>query len=346
MAQDPNSSSAILIGQGGGSGSVESWDENSTLNPAFSHDVSGYVTGQGLGSNTYSVAADTSGNLYAVDAGANAIVKIDAGGGMSIFATFPSLSVGQDSVPTKIVATANGFYVCNLTGAPFVQGSASLFHVDMMGTVTTVQTGFTTLVDVAVDPTDGRPVVLSTGTFGPMGPMPHTGTATKITISGTHTVASGLTMPTGMGYASNGDLYVHSYAEGWLAKYPSSQLSLSVSEVGPPGGVGLYVAVENGVSGDPYYLFHSLDPTNATFPGGGWLGGLHIDVSEAFLQASAGMQPGNSAFGGILGSNGGIALEIPSAAIAPYSGMQIWATALSLTSGNARFSNIATFTIQ
>ena len=361
MAWDPQNADHLNIAVGGTTGRVQTWDVNSaTLLPGEDHDVRSYVFAQGLppgeptpDSNVYSVAVDAAGDRYAVDAGANAIIRIDSAGAMSVFAQFPNLPgsgppfVGQQAVPTKILADGNGgFWVCNLTGGPFFPGTASVFHVDSSGTITTVQTGFTTLVDMAVDPTDGRLAVLSWGQFDltltPPNFVPFTGTITKLTSTGTHTVASGLMLPTGMAYTSNGDLYVHSYALGSLFLVSRSQLSASLSQ-GCMGDLDIQVA--GGVADDPYYLFHSFDPANGTFPGGGWLGGLHIGVADAFAQFTIGTQ-GMKIFGGALDPSGGVSIQVPPNIMQQFSGMQLWGVALTLTPGDVQFSNITTVTIQ
>ena len=345
MAQDPNNSDAILLSQGGLMGTVEKWSSiPGAVNPRTTHQVGNFVVGAGLSTNTYSVAADTMNNLYVVDAAANAIVKIDSSGGMSVFATFPNLpQSGQESVPTKILATHDGFYVCNLTGVPCLSGAASLFHVDLAGTVTIVESGLTTLVDVAVDPADGRPVVLSFGQFAGNVFLPNTGTVTKITATGTHTVASGLSHPTGMGYTSNGDLYVHSSSEGGLSRFTSG-LSMSLTQ--GTGWLALDIQVSGGVSNDPYFLFHSFDSLNGAFPGGGWLGGLHISVESALAQYTLGSTQTLKIFGGLLGPAGGVGVQVPGYIMQQFSGLELSAMALSVTPGVVVFSNIATVTVQ
>lgn len=251
LAWDPQNVCALNIALGGTNGHLQTWDVSTgTLIPGQDFDVRSYSISQGLppgagqpDSNVYSVAVDAAGDHYVVDAGANAIIKVDTAGAMSVFAQFPNFPVlgppyiGQQAVPTKILVDgAGGFWVCNLTGGPFFAGVASVFHVDSAGVVVPVQTGFTTLVDMAVDPTDGQLVVLSWGQFDlSIGNfVPFTGTITKLTTSGTQSIATGLMLPTGLAYTSNGDLYVHSYALGSLEKIPSANATVYGSGCGAP----------------------------------------------------------------------------------------------------------------
>jgi hypothetical protein len=239
LAWDPTNSNALNIALGGTNGHLQTWDVSTgTLIPGQDFDIRSYAFAQGLptgagqpDSNIYSVAVDSAGDHYVADAGANAIIKVDTAGVISVFAQFPNFPVlgppyvGQQAVPTKILSDgAGGFWVCNLTGGPFFAVTASVFHVDSAGVVLPIQTGFTTLVDMAIDPTDGNLVVLSWAQFDlSIGDfVPFTGTINKLTSMGTQEIASGLMLPTGMAYTSNGDLYVHSYALGSLEKIPSA----------------------------------------------------------------------------------------------------------------------------
>ncbi len=129
--------------------------------------IGDYVYANGFtDSNPYAAEWDDDGNMYVADAGANAIVRVDAvTGDYSIFATFPDfpnpLPVGPpfiNVVPTDILAAPDdsGFYVSSLTGFPFLPGTASIFHVDWNGTVTTMYDGLTTITDIAINPINGQ----------------------------------------------------------------------------------------------------------------------------------------------------------------------------------------------
>ena len=221
MAWHPTQPGVLSLVSGGPTGLLEDYDvATGTVNASF--DVGTFVAGQSLSSNAYSVANDSAGNRYVVDTGANAIVKVDTAGTLSLFAQFPNLPVtggifvGQQFVPTKIVADGNdGFWVGGFTGVPFFGGAASVAHVDSAGAITTPYTGLTTIVDLAVNPRDNSLHALSIGSFDPLNGawVPGTGEVIRLDPAGNTTVLGGLNMPTGMTFAPNGDLYYVEYLD-------------------------------------------------------------------------------------------------------------------------------------
>lgn len=136
-----------------------------------------FVHAQGLlQSDPYNIAWAANGDMFVADAGANAILKRDfATGGLSFAAQLPGipnpLPFGppmMDAVPTDIVPKkdGSGYYVCQLTGFPFIEGAASIFNLDNSGNLTPWQTGFTCLTDMAYDPVDSNLCVMQFGIFG------------------------------------------------------------------------------------------------------------------------------------------------------------------------------------
>ncbi|OWY22373.1 ScyD/ScyE family protein [Sphingobacteriales bacterium UPWRP_1] len=147
-----------------------------TANITYVDHIGDYIYGIGYtDSNPYAAEWDNDGNMYVADAGANAIVRVDANtGDYSIFATFPDfpnpVPVGPpfvNVVPTSILAApdGSGFYVSSLTGFPFLPGAASIFHVDWDGTVTTLYAGLTTITSMAINPINGNLMVTQLGEF-------------------------------------------------------------------------------------------------------------------------------------------------------------------------------------
>jgi len=124
-------------------------------------------------SNPYTGLMDANGNWYIADAGFNGIVKVDASGQHSVFCKFDPITnptpVGPpfyDAVPTRIIAKpGGGFYVCNLTGFPFLEGSASIFEVSANGVVSAHATGFTLLTDLLQSPISSDLYALQLGVF-------------------------------------------------------------------------------------------------------------------------------------------------------------------------------------
>ncbi|OWY25311.1 ScyD/ScyE family protein [Sphingobacteriales bacterium UPWRP_1] len=179
---------AIVIGGAAGTdfGASIAWASNfgflpgddplTTADITYVDHIGDYVYSIGYtDSNPYAAEWDNDGNMYVADAGANAIVRVDAAtGDYSIFATFPDfpspLPFGPpfvNMVPTDILAApdGSGFYVSTLTGFPFLPGAANIFHVDWNGTVTTMYAGLTTITDMAINPINGNLMVTQLGEF-------------------------------------------------------------------------------------------------------------------------------------------------------------------------------------
>ena len=135
-----------------------------------------YVHAQGIvQSDPFHSAWDAAGNIYVADAGANAILKWDkTTGAISIVKTFERtpnpLPFGPpvvDPVPTKILTKSDGsFYVCQLTGFPFVPGTAKVYNLTAAGDLSVHAEGFTCLTDMNFDPKDNNLCVLQFGEFG------------------------------------------------------------------------------------------------------------------------------------------------------------------------------------
>ncbi|AQG80627.1 ScyD/ScyE family protein [Spirosoma montaniterrae] len=128
-------------------------------------------------SNPYHLAFGPTGDLFIVDAGANAIIRRNKdSGALSVYAVFPNIAnptpVGPrmiNAVPTGIVYDGTNFLVTTLTGFPFPAGAASIYQVNANGTApvtpTIYKTGFTGLTDLALAP-GGKPVVTEFGFAG------------------------------------------------------------------------------------------------------------------------------------------------------------------------------------
>jgi hypothetical protein len=115
-------------------------------------------------------------------------------------------------VPTAIAYHGN-FYVGNLRTFPIEEGSSKILKITPSGQITTVATGFTTILGLAFDNQD-RMYVLENTTGQPM-PTPFTGKVVRVDPSGAQTeVASGLFLPTGMTMGPDGNLYVSNVGFG------------------------------------------------------------------------------------------------------------------------------------
>ena len=111
------------------------------------------------------------GDLFIVDAAANAIIRRKATtGALSVFATIPPIANPDgepavvEAVPTGIVFDGQRFLVCSFTGYPFPAQAATIYQVDLHGTSSVYQTGLASLADIGLG-TDNYPVVIEYGTW-------------------------------------------------------------------------------------------------------------------------------------------------------------------------------------
>lgn len=190
------------------------------------YDIGSFLETEGYPeSNPYTLAPGPDGDLYIVDAAANVIVRrADASGDLDVFASFPDVpnetGVGPpmvDAVPTGIAWDEERFVVGSLTGFPFGNGAASVYEVDLDGTVSALQDGLTTIVDVGIDPRDGAILVLQHAEYSPPPPpfLPNSGGVFRLREDGGRdTLAYGLNRPSGMRIAADGDVFVASLVDG------------------------------------------------------------------------------------------------------------------------------------
>lgn len=187
-----------------------------------------------INSNPYNLTWDAAGDMYIADAGGNSIVKRKAATGeLSQFAKFPPfpnpLPFGPpvvDPVPTDIVAKpdGSGFYVCQLTGFPFVDSVANVYSLDNNGNYNVWQSGFTLLTDMGLDPADGNLCVLQLSRFGPVdttfGFYPGAGRVIKIWPDGSRKVIAEnfIGLCPSFTFDGAGDLYVTDLF-GFVYKY-------------------------------------------------------------------------------------------------------------------------------
>ena len=171
--------------------------------------------GGAIDTNPYGLLVLPDRGVFA-DAGANALLKIDPNGTISTLAVFPDRivpfaggTVPMQAVPTSVTLAPDGnYYVGQLTGFPFPIGGAQVFRVPPQGgTPEVVATGFTNIIDVAVD-RNGVGYVLEHDSDGISGPG-LTGQLTRVTRDGTRTVISStLIKPGGVALGPDGAIYV------------------------------------------------------------------------------------------------------------------------------------------
>lgn len=163
-------------------------------------------------SNPFHLASSASGMLV-TDAGGNDLLRVGPGGVVGLVDAFAPLAPGApERVPTGIAVGPDGTYwLSELTGAPFVPGSARVVHILTDGTVTDIFTGFTMLTDLAFG-ADGTLYGLEYDTNGLFAPG---GTGALLRINGdgsSDTLFTNLTNPTGLTVGSDGAFYVSNFS--------------------------------------------------------------------------------------------------------------------------------------
>lgn len=175
-------------------------------------------------SNLYNLTLGPGGDLFMVDAGANAVVRRKAGTGeLSIFAFFPDLdNPGQgppsiDVVPTGIVFDGRRFLVSTFTGFPFLPGMARIYQIDLAGNVSLYQGGFNGLTDLELG-YNQQPLATEYGSFGAEGFNPGSGRLVLANRSRITPLLSELNFPTAIKKVDLKTYYLGSSFEGRIWK--------------------------------------------------------------------------------------------------------------------------------
>jgi hypothetical protein len=197
-------------------------------------DISAVETAQNpaggpLDSNPYAVL-DLGDKRLVVDAGGNDLLEVDAEGNVSVVTTFPNRTVqvpddipaemkemlggattiDQEPVPNSIALGPDGsYYVGELTGGPFLPGTARVWKVDpTTGEKSVFADGFSNIISVAFGP-DGSLYVLEMAKDGFLN-MDAGGALYRIAPDGTRTLVAsdGLIMPNAVTVSASGDIYI------------------------------------------------------------------------------------------------------------------------------------------
>lgn len=172
-------------------------------------------------SHPYGIAAGSDGLLYVADAAANVLFSVDPMSGEVATVTafepgagvFPNPVFGGEllahAVPTEIVFDSMGTaYVSQLSGAPFVPGSAKIVTVSEEGEVSDFAMGLTMLTDLEYGP-DGNLYATQFALFGQQGPEFNSGAVIRIMPDGTsEIVIAGLPNVTSIALDADGNGYV------------------------------------------------------------------------------------------------------------------------------------------
>jgi hypothetical protein len=180
-----------------------------------------------LESNPFSAVWDSLGNVFVADAAANAIFKIDSTGLFSVFDTFPDIPnivtpfpPTIDYVPTRLIGSStDGFYLCNLTGFPFLGTLSSIIMIDSTGANTLVEDSLTQAVDMFRNDNTGEIYVLQFGTYDSnFVPIPNSALIIRIQSNGLRdTLYSNFGPSAGM-CMDSGAIYVTTMFTGNLLK--------------------------------------------------------------------------------------------------------------------------------
>jgi hypothetical protein len=153
---------------------------------------------------TWYSMVEAGGNLFALNPNTGDFVKITTAG---VVTRVVDISASQGHiVPTALTFQNGNFYVGNLNTFPIVQGSSKLFKITPAGAITSIGSGFTTVLGVAFGP-DGHLYVLENTTGNPF-PTPGTGRIVRIAGAVRTVIASGLFLPTAMTFGPDGAIYV------------------------------------------------------------------------------------------------------------------------------------------
>lgn len=176
-----------------------------------------------LESNPNGVLAEKAGQIV-IDAAANTVLQVDNRGSVSLVAVMPPVVPPPavpvvESVPVSAVRGPDGaLYVGELTGVPFVPGSARVWRIANGQAPQVYATGFSMISDLAFG-ADGKLYVLeysATGLQGIFSPDPpgrlvrvsEAGTAGDTLLSG----ADGLSGPVGLTTGPDGALYMTNHS--------------------------------------------------------------------------------------------------------------------------------------
>jgi hypothetical protein len=173
--------------------------------------------------NPFGVLAAPAG-VIVVDAGANALVRMDATGRLTTFAALPSryseptgpacptlpadypATLPKETVPTSITVGPDGaYYVGHLAGFPVVIGAANVYRIVPGEAPEVFLSGFTFIIGLAFDVTGNLYVLQHVDGAG----MTATGSLVRVAPDGSRTtLIAGLTRPTGLAIGPDGSIYI------------------------------------------------------------------------------------------------------------------------------------------
>ena len=150
-------------------------------------------------------------DFYVVEPNHGDYIKVTSCGTASRFVDISATL--NHIVPTAQTYYKGNFYFGNLDTFPAPHGASGIYKVTPAGQISTVATGFNTILGVVFDQLGGL-YVLENTTNNPF-PTPNTGDIIRIDPSGERqAIVSGLNFPTGMTFGPDGKLYVSNVGYG------------------------------------------------------------------------------------------------------------------------------------
>ena len=173
-------------------------------------------------SDLFNLTIGPDGDLFMVDAAANAIIRRKAATKeLSVFATIPRIiNPGVDTleaVPTGIVFDNQKFLVSNFTGYPYPVQKAPIYQFDLQGHESTYQTGLTTVTDIELGP-DQQPIVIEYGVWNGQGFDDNSGAIVRSTAQSNTILVRGLNFPNSIKRASANTYYIAQTFDGTIQK--------------------------------------------------------------------------------------------------------------------------------
>lgn len=177
----------------------------------------------------YNLTIGPNGDIYIADAAANAILRREKSGALSVVAEVPGIpnttAVGPNpiqSVPTGIYYDGQGFLVTTLLGFPFPAGKAVVYRVIPAASgpgaaVSVYQQGFNSLIDIAEGGSQGK-LVLEHGTRAAGAFALNTGRLIWANGTTATVLTSGLNRPVGLKQVDEHTWYVTSLGDNSVLK--------------------------------------------------------------------------------------------------------------------------------
>ncbi|MBF9254223.1 ScyD/ScyE family protein [Pontibacter sp. 172403-2] len=192
-------------------------------------DIGAFVRGYDFEDDTdetdlFNLTTGPEGDLYMVDAAANAIIRRKAStGALSVFALLPPIGnpsgepAQVEAVPTGIVFDGHKFLVCTFTGYPYPAEKAAIYQVDLQGNVSLYQSGLSTLTDIELG-ADQEPVVVEYGTWTGETFVENSGTIVRATPGKNTALVTGLNFPNSIERSGSKTYYIAQTFEGKIQK--------------------------------------------------------------------------------------------------------------------------------